>query len=120
MTRSCTLLTVSALAVGCVASGQPDILASKERHEVELMGLPGVIGVGIGDCDGRPCIKVYTEVPTLEVAPSVPETLDGHPVDLEFIGTVRALDTVAESMPRDVHQAQTHHTGPTALGAGSA
>jgi hypothetical protein len=37
---------------------QPDIEAVRRKHEATLMSLPNVVGVGIGERDGKPVLKV--------------------------------------------------------------
>jgi hypothetical protein len=60
------------------------------RHTSELMARPNVVAVGIGERDGRPVIVVgVTErVPSDELAPEerVPESLEGHGVDVRVLG----------------------------------
>ena len=62
----------------------------KQRHEAELMRIPGVVGVGVGQCDEQACIKVLVERQTPEVAAVVPTNLEGIRVVLEEIGQVSA------------------------------
>ncbi|HET7855447.1 MAG TPA: hypothetical protein VFL41_03225 [Gaiellaceae bacterium] len=67
---------------------------AKTRHEAELLALPNVVGVGIGERDGKPTIKVFVtaKVPETELAPEerVPSSIAGHEVDVEEIGAVQA------------------------------
>jgi hypothetical protein len=67
---------------------------AKRRHEDELLALPNVTAVGIGERAGEAVIKVYVgrKVPASELGPEerVPRSLDGHPVDVEEIGFVEA------------------------------
>ncbi len=62
-----------------------------QRHAAELLALPNVVTVGIGERDGQPTIVVgVTEmVSSAELAPEerVPETLEGHEVDVQELGT---------------------------------
>ena len=62
----------------------------RQRHEADLMGIPGVVGVGVGQCQGQACIKVLVEQRTEELAGAVPTDLEGVPVELEEIGQVSA------------------------------
>jgi hypothetical protein len=68
-----------------------DVMA---RHEARLLALPNVVGVGIGERDGRPVIKVFLKdsVPESALAPSerVPQSLEGFEVDVQVIGDVEA------------------------------
>lgn len=63
-----------------------------ERHRDEWMALPGVVGTGIGLCDGTPCIKLFVARPPAELVDRVPRVVGGHPVKLEPTGEFRALD----------------------------
>jgi len=54
------------------------------------MRIPGVVGVGVGQCDEQACIKVLVERQTPEVAAVVPTNLEGIRVVLEEIGQVSA------------------------------
>ena len=53
----------------------------------ELMQREGVIGVGQGLCDERPCIRVY--VANDSIAALLPDSLDGWPVSSVVTGQVR-------------------------------
>ena len=63
---------------------------ARRRYEDELLRLPNVTGVGIGERDGAPCIAVFVtrKVPEDELAPEevVPRSLEGHPVDVVELG----------------------------------
>lgn len=63
-----------------------------DRNTDQLMAIPGVSGTGIGECDGRPCIKVYVERDTPALREQLPEELDGYPVAVEEIGEVEVLN----------------------------
>ncbi len=65
------------------------IESTKAKHEDRLMALPGVVGVGIGEKDGEPVIRVYLAARSASRG-DIPEVLDGWPTDLEVIGTVSA------------------------------
>jgi hypothetical protein len=73
------------------------ILEAKSRHEAELLGLPNVTGVGIGERAGKPVIKVFVtkKVHASQLARDelVPRSLEGHEVDVEAIGFVEAQQT---------------------------
>lgn len=66
----------------------------RKRHEEELMRLPNVTGVGIGEKEGRTVIKVFVtyKVPESDLQPQevVPKTIEGCEIDVEEIGTVTA------------------------------
>ncbi len=66
----------------------------KQKHEDQLMRLPNVTGVGIGEKEGKPVIKVFVErkVPESELQPQeiVPKSIEGCETDVEEIGIVTA------------------------------
>jgi hypothetical protein len=66
----------------------------RARHEDRLLGLPNVVGVGVGERGGEPVIKVFVaqKVPESALAEDerVPESLEGYEVDVEAIGELRA------------------------------
>ena len=61
-------------------------------HTDHLMSVPGVLGVAEGQCEGRPCIKVYVKKRTAQVRRKIPSTLGGYPVSIEETDEFRALD----------------------------
>lgn len=67
------------------------IEAVLEQHNDQLMSLPGVVGTAIGECAGRPCIKVLAGKKTPELLKNVPQTLEGFPVIIEETGEFRPL-----------------------------
>jgi hypothetical protein len=68
-----------------------EIKEALERHEQQLMGVPGVTGIGIGERDGRPVVVVLLNRPASELRDKLPRTLNGFPVVLEEIGDPTAL-----------------------------
>jgi hypothetical protein len=74
--------------------GEIAIAEAKTRHEAELLALPNVTGVGIGERAGKPVIKVFVteRVPESRLAPEerIPTLLDGYEVDVEAIGFIEA------------------------------
>ena len=63
------------------------------RHaEQELMSKPNVTGVGIGERNGKPVIKVFVtrKLPKSELRASeiVPEKISGYPTDVVEIGVI--------------------------------
>ncbi|TLZ58256.1 MAG: hypothetical protein E6K15_01220 [Methanobacteriota archaeon] len=63
----------------------------KRRHEVRLMKMPGVVGVGIGEKDGKECIRIYVEKDHPKILRALPESLEEVPVEVVVAGTFRAL-----------------------------
>lgn len=58
-------------------------------HVDALMAVPGVVGTGIGLCDGAPCIRVFFADSASAARAAVPRQLEGHPVRAEVTGPIR-------------------------------
>lgn len=69
-----------------------DIEAARRKYESELMQLPNVTGVGIGEKAGKKVVKVFVtlKVPrsSLRAEEIVPERVDEWDTDVEEIGMV--------------------------------
>lgn len=61
------------------------------RHQDQLMGVPGVTGVGIGEKDGKPAIIVMVRELTQDVRSRLPQVIEGHPVVVEQSGEIIAF-----------------------------
>ncbi len=88
--------------VGCLAissdfSGEEKEMSVKtieevlKEHTEELMSIPGVVGIGQGLCNNKPCIKVFVIERTPELEQEIPKSLEGYPVMIEETGEIRAL-----------------------------
>ena len=55
-----------------------------------FMRLPGVVGVGQGECDGSPCIQVLVAESTPELLKRIPPDIEGYPVAVVETGEFRA------------------------------
>lgn len=65
----------------------------KEAHEIKLMAIDGVQGVGIGqrkDADGL-AITIYVESKTKALRETLPKELEGYPVQVEVSGEFHAF-----------------------------
>lgn len=64
----------------------------KMKHEAQLMQLPNVTGVGIGEKAGKTVIKVFVtqKIPESALCPQeiIPKSLDGYETCVEEIGVV--------------------------------
>jgi hypothetical protein len=69
-----------------------DIKTVMEAHVNELMAMPGVAGVAIGELDdGTPCILVMVVELTDELEQKIPKSLEGHPVVIEVSGEFKPM-----------------------------
>jgi len=66
------------------------IAAVKDRHETELMAVPGVVGVGIGEQDGSEVIVVFVEKKDAATESRIPKTLEGYSLRVEVTGPITA------------------------------
>ncbi len=55
-----------------------------------VMALPGVVGLGIGECEGVTCIKIFVVQRTPELEGEIPSTFEGFPVEIQVTGEIRA------------------------------
>lgn len=93
----CTAV-VSAMEIGGVMNEkQPpqkrSIQEVKAQHELELLKIQGVQGVGIGrdERKGQPVIKVYIDKKTKDLEERIPSELEGYPVQIEISGEFHAF-----------------------------
>lgn len=63
----------------------------KQRHESRLMKLRGVVGVGIGQREGREVIRIYVEKDHPKILSALPQSLDDVPVEVVVAGAFKAL-----------------------------
>lgn len=68
---------------------QRSIEEVQEDRTPEWLCLPGVVGTGIGHCDGEPCIKVFLATPSRSTEGALPDSVEGHRVEAEVTGTFR-------------------------------
>jgi len=85
------LLMGSLNQANAVENMQANIEEVKNRHEAQLLSLPGVISVGIGLDDNKQAIIVVgISSDNEELKARLPQRLEGHRVSVEYIGKVRA------------------------------
>jgi hypothetical protein len=58
-------------------------------HTPEWMAIPGVIGTGIGEFNGKPCIKVLVVQASDLLSQRIPKDAEGYPVRIEVSGEIR-------------------------------
>ena len=66
--------------------------AIRDRHEDQLMGIPGAVGsaIGAGDQPGRATIQVYVDKLTPQASAAAPKDVEGMPVNLIETGGIVA------------------------------
>lgn len=69
------------------------IEAVLKAHTDRLMAFTGVVGTGIGGCEGRPCIKVYVVKATPELLNKIPREIEGYRVAVEETGEIKVRDS---------------------------
>lgn len=79
-------------AINSVVAERRSIEQVQDAYTDEWMAVSGVEGTGIGLCDGRPCIKVYSSRTAEELQGKIPQMVEGYPVLIEEAGTFRALE----------------------------
>ena len=57
-----------------------------------LMAFEGVVGTAQGDCDGKPCIKVFVATKTSALARRIPHVIEGYEVEVIESDEIHALD----------------------------
>jgi hypothetical protein len=62
-----------------------------KKHVDEIMNIPGVAGVGEGESQGKPCIRVFLLGGSPESLKKIPAVIGGYPVIVEHIDEFRAL-----------------------------
>lgn len=96
----CCLLVILTLATtGCQRESKEkinlperDIKTVMEAHATELMAIPGVTAVAIGELEDKtPCIKVYVIDRSEELVNKIPSSLEGHPVVVSVSGEITPM-----------------------------
>jgi len=91
------LLTLAlALSAGCYSQSKDretmpnrEINAVMDAHVQELMEIPGVTGVAVGETDeGIPCILILILEDSDEIKNELPKELEGHPVRTMVTGEI--------------------------------
>ena len=80
-----------------------DIKSVMDAHVNDLMSIPGVIGVALGELDDHtPSIMVLVEEATKALKKQIPPRIEGHPVVIEVTGKIRGMrDGVGEKKDDD-------------------
>lgn len=67
---------------------QKEIRQVKSEYSSQWMQIPGIQAVGIGLCDGQPCIKIYASVSADMLKDRIPASVEGYKVYLEMTDKV--------------------------------
>jgi UPF0716 family protein affecting phage T7 exclusion len=63
-----------------------------DQNAGQLMSVPGVVSVAVGECAGKPCIRVLVVRKTAELMQKIPSMLEGYPVVVEEAGPIGPVD----------------------------
>lgn len=63
-----------------------EIFAVQFKHQSWLMQLPGVVGVGTGQHQGRPCLILLVTHATAALSEQLPSSLDGYELRVQETG----------------------------------
>ena len=67
------------------------IKEAKQRHESQLMQLPGVVGVGLGKHEERDVIVILVSELNRKLERRLPTSIEGFEVRIQESGPIRAL-----------------------------
>ena len=85
------VLIIPLLALGDDPEMSASIQEVKKQHETSLLDMPGVVSVGIGlDPNGQQAIIVGMDGPRPETAAKLPARLEGFPVVIQIVGSIKA------------------------------
>ncbi len=72
-----------------IAAMKGSIEEAQEELTPQVMSLPGVVGIAIGECEGSPCIKVLVASKSKELLGRIPSTFKGYKVAVDEVGEIR-------------------------------
>jgi hypothetical protein len=71
-------------------ASEEELREVKRRHSMELLGQPGVVGVGIErDAGGEFSLAVHLASDDPDVRKRLPQDLEGHPIRFVITGRFR-------------------------------
>lgn len=82
----------NAIPASFVVMRNEEIQRILQERAGEIMGLPGVVGVGEGLSGQDPCIVVMVSESSPELAEALPTQLESFPVVLRVTGEFRARE----------------------------
>lgn len=72
-----------------IAAMAVSIEEAQEELTPQVMVLPGVVGIAIGECEGKPCIKVLVTSKSQELMGRIPSSYRGYRVAVDEVGEIR-------------------------------
>ncbi len=72
-----------------IAAMAVSIEEAQEELTPQVMALPGVVGIAVGECEGKPCIKVLVASKSQELLGKLPSTYKGYKVEVDEVGEIR-------------------------------
>lgn len=95
----CFVLILAVVTIGCQTEREEkinlperDIKTVMEAHASELMAIPGVTAVAIGELEDKtPCIKIYIIERSEFLDSRIPSSLEGHPVVVTVSGEITPM-----------------------------
>lgn len=66
------------------------IQQAKEKHQAELMALPGVVSMGIGLSEGEMAIMIGLDGKHPDTEKALPKELEGYKLIIQTVGTIKA------------------------------
>jgi hypothetical protein len=62
----------------------------QEEHQKRLLAIPGVLGIGQGISQGKPCFRIYVDKLTPDLSAKIPTVIEGYPVVVLQTGEIKA------------------------------
>ena len=62
-----------------------------QKHQDRLMVIPGVVGIGEGESEGRPVILIMVRELSPDLRRQLPQQIDGFEVKVDVVGEVTAF-----------------------------
>ncbi len=71
---------------------EAEAIRAKQKHQEELLKVPGVIGAGVGEATDEKgvqslCIRIYVKRITDELQAAIPKTIEGFPTSIIEVGS---------------------------------
>lgn len=66
----------------------------QDEHTPTWMAVDGVTGTGIGLCEGTPCIRIFLARESDAAREALPDTIEGHPVQVVVTGEFTPRDSL--------------------------